>query len=73
MEHLIYHETPEHEGDVLHYGMADMHEVFGPAKTAALLSGKAVWHGGGLAVCMRHAAQEKFQRALEDGDYFDAG
>lgn len=73
MENLIYHETPEHEGqgDVLHYGIGDMHEVFGHAKTRALLNGEAVWHAGGLAVCMRHAAQERLQDAMAGGAYFE--
>ena len=74
MEHLIYHETPDSEGngEILHYGVGDMMEVFGDEKTTQLLSGNAVWHAGGLAVCMRHAAQERLQAAMERGEFFDA-
>ena len=74
MDQMIYYEAPEHEGqgEILHYGMGDMIEVFGDKKTTQLLSGNAVWHAGGLAVCMRHAAQERLQAAMETGAFFDA-
>jgi len=70
-EFLIYTETPEDEGHgkVWHYGLGDMREVFGPESTNRLAAGKVVWHKGGLAVNMRHAAQEALQAAFESGEF----